>query len=86
MMCEDCIHNVVCYEKEEDRQALKFCSDYFNLTKELEKIKEEMDEPMRDTTGPYGRGYACAMFKCLDILDEHIEELKGENNETCNKC
>lgn len=45
---------------------------------ELEKIKTELDEPMRDTTDSYGRGYACAMFKCLDILDNHIKELQGE--------
>ena len=48
---------------------------------ELEKIKAEIDEPMRDTTDSYGRGYACAMFKCLEIIDNHIKELKGENNE-----
>lgn len=42
MICKDCIHNTVCYEKQEDKQALKFCSDYFNLTKELEKIQDEI--------------------------------------------
>ena len=49
-----------------------------SFIEELEKIKAEIDEPMRDTTDSYGRGYACAMFKCLDILDNHIKELKGE--------
>lgn len=40
MICDSCIHKEVCYEKEEDRRALKFCANYFNLTKELDKIIE----------------------------------------------
>ena len=33
MICDTCIHKEVCYENEEDREALKTCADYLNLVK-----------------------------------------------------
>ena len=83
MMCKDCIHNTVCCEQEEDRQALKFCSDYFNLTKELEKIKAEFDNDLNLYKNEYDSTYNCSLdyikgiITCKTIIDKHIEELKG---------
>lgn len=80
MICNTCIHKEVCYEKEEDRQALKYCSDYFNFVEELEKTKEEIDT----LYGVYLSRFTERLVIKSDvmrILDEHISELKGENNE-----
>lgn len=70
MICDSCIHKEVCYELEEDRQALKHCSDYFNFEEELGKIKTEADRQ-----GYYNK-YDRKMIE--HIIDNHIEELKGE--------
>ena len=84
MICKDCIHNTVCCEKEEDKQALKFCSDYFNLTKELEKIKAEFDNDLDLYKNEYDDTYNCSLdyingiITCKTIIDKHIKELKGE--------
>ena len=75
MICKDCIHNTVCCEKEEDKQALKFCSDYFNLTKELEKIKAEIHDIKLELDCDYYTG-----DKITRLIEKHIEEMKGETN------
>ena len=72
MICDTCIHKEVCYEIEEDREALKFCGDYFNLEDELEKIKAEiLTQNPKFTIG-------CEMKMCLEIINNRISELKGE--------
>lgn len=41
MICDSCVHKDVCYVGEEDREALKHCSDYLNFDEEIEKVKIE---------------------------------------------
>ena len=87
MICKDCIHNTVCCEQEEDRQALKFCSDYFNLITELEKIKAEFDNDLNLYKNEYDGTYNCSLdyikgiITCKTIIEKHIEGLKGEQND-----
>ena len=75
MICDSCIHKEVCYELEEDRQALKHCSDYFNFEEELEKIKAEIKGEMNN---PVELAKNRALYWVLEIIDKHISELKGE--------
>lgn len=44
MICDSCIHKNVCYESEEDREALKSCSDYFNFDEEVKKIETRVKD------------------------------------------
>lgn len=93
MICKDCIHNTVCCEKEEDRQALKFCSDYFNLTKELKKELENIKAKIEKEKEPYitmwetgfddvSYGKYCAYRKAIGFIVKRIDELEGETNES----
>lgn len=84
IMCEDCIHKAVCYEKEEDREALKFCSDYFNLTKELNKIiefigKQFINEPIDQHDLSRMEYHRQFMRDINDFYCMYEEEKKKEN-------
>lgn len=53
------------------------------LEEELENIKEEMQEEHTKHTCFYVNGnHYCDHWGDLQIIDNHIAELKGENNET----
>lgn len=85
MICDTCIHKEVCYEIEEDREALKFCGDYFNFIVELEKIKTEIKEKQskytdRWVTGVTDYSYGCyrGYYETIKLIDKHISKLKGE--------
>ena len=77
MICDTCIHKEVCYEKEEDRRALKHCSDYFNFEDELEKIKVEMEE-ISYADKEFEGERNVDLKDVNSILNEYIAELKGE--------
>lgn len=76
MICDTCIHKEVCYENEEDRKALKHCSDYFNYAEELEKIKAEINEQRHFNMACCGR---TDLHEAINIINSRIEELKGKN-------
>ena len=81
MICDTCIHKEVCYENEEDRQALKLCADYFNFEEELEKIKDKI-KALYEFEEIDGITYERIGVYCVDvieILDKEMSELKGEN-------
>lgn len=83
MICDSCIYKEVCYEKEEDRRALKFCSEYFNLEDELDKIKAEIAEQKQDHCFDEDDMfvYITGLNNAIDIIDKYKNELKGEQND-----
>lgn len=53
---------------------------------ELEKIKDRIDDCItnckkQSVRNGYERGIVIGMSGCIDIINEHISELKGDNNE-----
>ena len=74
MVCENCLHRFVC----EDRYTIEeqFGCRYYNckeniIIPELEKIEEELKDSV----------YLHRDF-VFGVINNHIKELKGENNET----
>lgn len=64
-------------------EALEILIDYYEvgLIEELEKIKEKINS--EDVNCRYEEDYiySSGLQKAIDIIDNYIEELKGENNE-----
>lgn len=84
MICEDCIHNVVCERAHFENHCGYKHTEADIIYTELEKIKSEIhdmlksDEVKNDYWGNLINNKA---YLFLSIIDKHIEELKGENNE-----
>ena len=86
MICDTCDHREVCYEREEDRKALKQCSDYLNVVDMLEKIKAQIVR--KHSLNCDGECNKCGWHPCADmreakminidikIIDKQIKELK----------
>lgn len=56
------------------------------LQTELEKITDRIDDCItsckkQSVRNGYERGIVIGMSGCIDIINEHISELRGENNE-----
>lgn len=56
------------------------------LSEELEKITDRIDDCItnckkQSVRNGYERGIVIGMSGCINIINDHISELKGENNE-----
>lgn len=82
------ITNIKQYLKETNsvlltEQAYEYLKEKASVIEKLEEIKTEMDiiaelEKIKAEIIEYRSKQNCSCSDCLDILDKHISELKGE--------
>ena len=96
LKCKDCDWYGSCEYYDRRKETSQICKMFNNTWKfvaELEKIKSEIQE-IRMEEPLMSRAFECYGFKdktpedikteVIELLDERIYELKGENNETDN--
>ena len=84
--CETCIYvnqnatSYICKTCDENYSEWKMPQEYTDiLIDELEKINIEINLSVKTyTDGGYKRGFDIARLMILEIIDNHISELKGE--------
>ena len=59
-----------------------------SLIEELEQLKADFEEIQLLRDNPYNNRteYSISMKELRELFDEHISELKGENNPDCRSC
>ena len=82
IVCENCIHRYVCEDKytmEPQYGCINYNSGKYMVIEELEKIKSKINLEDVDCQYEEDYVYSSGLQKAIEIIDNHIAELKGDN-------
>ena len=81
LICETCIHRGMCEDKytmTPQYACINYNSGKYLIIEELEKIKAEINEQIQVNNDCL---FDNDLKEAIEIIDNHIKELKGENND-----
>ena len=82
MICDNCIHNAVCERAHFDNHCGYKHTEADIINPELEKIKAEITACTQQEEGEVPACINYGIKLSTEIVEKHISELKGENNES----